>query len=696
MKKRNILLSSLAVFALGMSSVSALEVEEGWTLYEKDTTKVAIDKFAAFEEALAKRVEDLNLSSIASNTNELYRYRIEASETEEETYKKVSNEKTFDTEEEANSWALENEPEEDGWSFIRNIVASFKLDKILDLLRVETKEEAELKKAEFDKTVDEDSEKATITEIYDEEGNTTEKVDDTRKFYDFGKAQTAANELFNDNHDFKVEAIVKAGEAEFDKTVTEDIVITEYFSTQGEAQAYIDSLEVAGYTVNNPQIIPVTHEEKFAEIHKNDYTSLEEAQNAYDNFVTTNKGDDENVTITGDGVTSKLNPDKDVVGEVVRGTEAYTSIEDYEAAKNNLPANVEGIKREETKIVDQKVYGDGENEISLVFDNEVDAINHIESLRQQGYDVSGLTKELVSFEESVWENQEGVVVNPGTSDNTTFSYGHFDVTLLTSFTKIDAEGNRSTVTGTVAINSVKINNKSITMEGPSKDPNEGYTEYTSKERNNLSVTNRSLVEVTGTVTFNGTTLPFTVSGYLSESQNACGGRNDEKGYDLKFESITIVNNRVVVDTNIVNQYKIKGTAVKTATVYYLDTRTTTLGYDYMVDVEAYRDVVDGYNIVGTKSKDLYKNTYVLDVTKTIYDYDYEVQGKGIKTYYDVISEYVKLADVEWIIESMELGKGGDVEVLPPQTGVADTNTNLPLTILISIMAGLFLIIKKFI
>ena len=45
---------------------------------------------------------------------------------------------------------------------------------------------------------------------------------------------------------------------------------------------------------------------------------------------------------------------------------------------------------------------------------------------------------------------------------------------------------------------------------------------------------------------------------------------------------------------------------------------------------------------------------------------------------------------------MELGKGGDVEVLPPQTGVAGTNSNLALTILSSIFVGLFLIIKKFI
>lgn len=695
MKKRNILLSSLAVFALSINSVSALEVETGWTLYEKDVKEIVVDKLAAFEETLAKKVEELNLASIASDKNELYRYRMEA-DYEEDTHKEVSNDKSFETLEEANSWALENEPKEDGWSFIKNIIKSFKLDKVLDLVRVETKEEAELKKSLFDATVDEDSAKATITEIYDEKGNTSEKVKDNRKFYSFSDAQTAAEELYDDNHDFKIEAVVKAGELEFDKTVSEDIVITEYFSTSKEAQAYIDSLEAAGYTVTNSQIIPVTHTEKFAEIHKNDYESLEEAQAAYDSFIANNKGNDENVTIIGSGVTSSLNPDKNVIGEVLSGTEAYTSLEALEAAKNNLPVNVEGIKREETVIVDQKVYGEGDNKIDLVFDNEIDALNHIELLRQQGYDVSGLTKELVSFEESVWENQDGVIVNPGASDNTTFSYGHFDVTLLTSFTKIDASGNRSTVTGTVAISSVKINNKSIAMNNKSIDPNTGLTEYTSKERNDLNVTNRSLVEVTGSVTFNGTTLPFTVSGYLSESQNVCGGRGNSKGYDLEFESITIINNRVVVDTNIVNQYRIKGTAVKTATVYYLDTRTTTLGYDYMVDVEAYREVVDGYNVVGTKSKDLYKNTYILDVTKTIYDYDYEVQGNGIKTYYDVISEYVRLADVEWIIESMELGKGGDVEVLPPQTGVAGTNSNLPFTILSIIFVGLFLIIKRFI
>jgi len=697
MKKRNILLSSLAIFALSMNTVSAKEVEEGWTKVDEGTSLVEIDKLIAFEEKLAERVQKLNLSSIESNLNKLYRYRItlqeQAEDNKEENYIEVSNNKSFENKFEAEEWANENRPEKNGWSWLENIIEFFKIDRLFQKTTYETKKEAEIAKEEFEQTIDQESSNITITEIRDESGDKTETVENNEKFYSQEEAQDAANNKNEDNRDYKVVATVVSGEKEYDRTETTDIVITEYFNTKEEAQAYIDGLKTAGYTVENEQIIPITHIETVEELHRDDYVTMEEAEIAAEEFYQKN----ENKIITGEGATSKLNPEKNIVGELVEGITPYTSKKEAETTIENLPENVEGILREETQITDQIIHGTSDNQVKKVFDTELEALQYIENLKKQGYDVSEVEKELVSFEESIWKDENGVIVNPGTSDGKQFTYNHFDITLLTNFTKIDANGNKSEVTGTVAITNVKINNTKITMEGPTTDPNTKLKEYTSKERNELNITNSSLVEITGTVTFNGTTLPFTIKGYLSESQNVCGGKGFSKGYDLEFESITIINNRVVIDSNIVNQYKITGTAVKSQSVWYVDTKTTTLGYDYSVNLEAKTEVLDGYNVTGTKSKDFYKEVYKLEIIKTVKDYDYEVKGSGEKTLYDVVSKYVKVIDVEWIIESMEFGIGGDVEVLPPQTGI-EASYQLPnvITMITSIMAVILLVIKKFI
>ena len=707
MKKRNILLSSLAVFALSMNQVSALEVEEGWNKVDSGTTSIAVDELTAFEEKLASRVQRLNLSSVELGNNELYRYRIATTkqDSDEEKYLEISNEKSFETEEEANNWAKNNKPEKEGWSFLENIIKVFKLDKIFTKTTYETEKEVTSAIEKFESTIDEDSSTITITEKRDTTGDTTETKTDTQIFYTESEAQKAANGLFVDNHDFKVVATVVKGTPEYDKTVTEDIVITEYFSTPELAQAYIENLRQEGYTVPEPQIVPVTHIEKVAELHRDDYASLTDAQNAYDQFVEDNKNASEG--ITGAGATSRLNPDKNVVGELVEGTTAYTDQTAVETAKENLPENVEGFIREETETVDQIIHGTGENEVKLVFDTELEALEYIEKLKNQGYDVSEVKKELVSYSESIWKDENGVVVDPGTADGTIFNYTHFDLAIQKSFTEQLADGSTKTVTGTMTLTSVKITNdgKTSTIKMGSQLNYDGQHEsgtpkweYQSVERNNLKVNNKSYIEIIGNVvTDDGRTLPFTVTGYLSESQNICGAYGSMKGYDLVFKSVTIVNGKVLIDSNIVNQYKITGTAVKTQPVWYLDTKTTTLGYDYMVDADAYNKVIDGYNIIGTKSQPIYKDTYQLEITTTTRDYDYEVEGTGTKTYYDVTSKYVKLTDVEWIIESINLGIGGDVEILPPQTGVETTGNYAYLFTMIStILASIILVIKRFI
>ena len=55
-----------------------------------------------------------------------------------------------------------------------------------------------------------------------------------------------------------------------------------------------------------------------------------------------------------------------------------------------------------------------------------------------------------------------------------------------------------------------------------------------------------------------------------------------KGYDLRFKQVTIINGKVLVDTNLVNNYQVKGIAKKNTekSEYYVDSEKTTKGYDY--------------------------------------------------------------------------------------------------------------------
>ena len=89
------------------------------------------------------------------------------------------------------------------------------------------------------------------------------------------------------------------------------------------------------------------------------------------------------------------------------------------------------------------------------------------------------------------------------------------------------------------------------------------------------------------------------------------------------------------------------------------------------------------------------------------DWKYEITGldkyrNGKKITYTIVEKkvagYTTTYDGFNITNTLENGKGGDVEVevLPPQTGVNDVNSNLLFNILGSFIVGLFLIIRKFV
>lgn len=428
------------------------------------------------------------------------------------------------------------------------------------------------------------------------------------------EAEKLKDELEVDNHDKKVTVVVRS----YQKDTGRDEIITikKNFNSKEEADAYIESLKEQGYVISENELTANTKEEgrSFNAV----FDTREEAEKALKDF------EDKYDNVTGN-VSELRNESKDSK-ETTKGTIKYDNIEDAIKAKEALEADngtytITATVREEKKsnVISEKVK-------SEKFDTQEEALAYIESLKKQGYDVSDLEVKLLSVEESIWRDESGAIVDPGQSDGKEFKYSHFDVTLITNFTKIDSEGNETNVKGSIKVGSVTISGKNVKMQGPSRDPNSGLTEYTSASRNGLNVTNKSLVKITGTVTVNGQELPFVVEGYLSEAQNVCKGRGNAKGYDLEFKKVTIVNNKVLVDTNIINTFQVEGTISKTKDVssYYVDSEKTTKGYDYNASATGTEIVKDGtYELNGKASKDIFETKYSLDITTENKNHEYE-------------------------------------------------------------------------
>ena len=336
--------------------------------------------------------------------------------------------------------------------------------------------------------------------------------------------------------------------------------------------------------------------------------------------------------VTG-GITKVRNKSLD---EVIISNEIKDSFDNYDDAlrlKNSLVSNDEyeissDISKESREVETSR------EDVSKVFKSLKEAEDYISDLKSKGYDVSGLKTELQSFMESVWSVDSSVIVNPGTVDGKEFNYGHFDIVLVNDFVKIDKDGNESNVRGNIVINKVVVNNgdnsKNIKMNNPSRDPNGGYYEYTSEKRQGLNITNKSLVTISGNVLYNGISLPFTISGYLSESCNVCGGRGSSKGFDLKFKSVTIKDDKVIIDTKLVNNYKVSGTIFKKENKDFYVVRYTKIkkGYDYKVSLK------------GKERSLVYVLNGNINIERKVYDYVLSGYGRGYMLYGDVLVKYV--------------------------------------------------------
>jgi LPXTG-motif cell wall-anchored protein len=311
----------------------------------------------------------------------------------------------------------------------------------------------------------------------------------------------------------------------------------------------------------------------------------------------------------------------------------FDNYDDALRLKNSLVFDEEyefdvNISKESKKIETSK-----EN-VSKVFKTLNEAEDYISTLKDNGYDVSNLKTELQSFEDSIWTTDNSVIVNPSTVDGKKFNYEHFDIALVNDFVKIDVDGNKSNVRGNIVINKVTVKNgnetKTIKMDSPSSDPNGGYYEYASLKRHDLNITNKSFVTISGNVLYNGISIPFTTSGYLSETENVCRGSGDAKGFDLKFKSVTIIENKVIIDTKLVSNYKVSGTIskIKNKDFYIVKYTKTKKGYDYEVCLN------------GKERSLIYILNGNINIDHKVYDYVLSGYGKGYMLYGDVLVKYV--------------------------------------------------------
>lgn len=561
------------------------------------------------------------------------------------------------------------------------------------------------------------------------------KVDTIKDaFKDLTKAEAEAKKeeleaSDGDETEFKITATIRSylvGTGEYVK-----IEVKEVFTSKEAAESYANDLVKQGFTIRSKSIFQNSHSET-VEINQV-FGTREEAEEALSKFIKDNNLDASKVSST---IEKVYNPNKNGPETLFeKGSTSYDTERDaIEAIKNINSEDDEFIisgkirKAAKSTIITQNVK-------SAQFNTRKEAEDYIADLKKQGYDTGDLEVKLVSFEESIWGDE--VVVNPGASDSTAFSYGHFDVSLLSRFKKIDSEGKESTVTGRMTISTVTIAGKNIAMS-LTRDPNRNDTEYASKTRHGLNVTNKSLVKITGTITFGNTTLPFEVEGYLSEKQNVCRGNGDMKGFDLEFESVTIIENRVIIDTKLVTKYQVVGTVSKTETaeIYYVDTYKIAKGYDYVLTAEGEKEVLeDTYTLSLTADKELTEEKYALDVTKETYIYE-DIKGDLIVRYITIFNEtlspdekstekvgtdykteqkefeYYKLVEIrgnetgKYIDATIEVvyvyefvgGTGGNDEPIDPNfpaTGV-ETNNALEYTLLISLISlvGSIIVRKK--
>lgn len=407
-----------------------------------------------------------------------------------------------------------------------------------------------------------------------------------------------------------------------------------------------------------------------------DTTKKIDVNKTFDSFNKANEELNKIITEGGSGnVDSKRNKEKDTVSST-KGTTPYESEDEALNTAKKLESKTDTqettttIRKEIEKKKDTTLKI--EDVVTDEFDTLEQAQNKIKQLEDEGYITKATIKQVTYNEENSDNNNDGTT-------STTKNYSHLDTTLLNKVTIIDDNGQKKEVGATMTVSKVTVDGKEISLTGPSKDPNTGYMEYQSKKRR-LDIKSNAIVNISGEITYklNGQNVKtnYNISGKLDESLNVCGGRGSAKGFDLKYNSITILDNKAYVDANIVTKYIITGTMYKykDVDVYYVDTTTTNYGFDYI--------------LAASYDKNIKKLIYYFTYDEEVKAYKYQL-SYDLKTY-----DLVEYESVDWIIEKQGIASNTNTDntttVEIPKTGIK----SFPIILILILPALLIFGLKK--
>ena len=658
----------LIIWAFMLSLIlpfQALAIDENWILVEEGSSIIKFSKAEIFENNLKQKVSKLQQDSLESGEKYIFRYNLDIvknEKTEEDTttkkdIKKIDVEQEFYTVKDAEDYYNEIElqaPLHKGEFSIKPLKRSKTVkgeekefvcgsNDCSDVINRLKLEESISKKLVYDIYHVEEI-LGEEKEVYYFENNMLKLFDTKKEAEEFASEYVPYEQGFKFIGNDVVETVVTTEQEEY---------ITETYKTESEAQAALDNLK-SEYTIKSSSITPIRNMEKDT---SNDWT-LEESY--------------------------------------------YTEEEAIEKAKQLDEKTSEYEQSAEVrKSINSVDYKAIEDVITNQFDNEQDALNAIEELKSQGYKIDNYEILTIPYEEIKWEDQEHTEIDPLNPSTQTFKYRHLDIVVLDSFDYYNQDGSVTKVNGELKINNVKVDNKTINMR-KTTDPSRKDIEYASVSRN-LTITNNSKVEINGTIKFtqNGIEkeLPFSISGYLSEDQNKCKGIGKSKGFDLKFDSVKIINEKVKIDVNISNKYKLIGNMHKEEVKYYVDVNKLNYGFDYKLEVNLQKEIIEEKYKIKSKFKKIEQQ----ESHKIKYRFDLiEEEEYYLLSYETFTYDLIEYADANYIIEKLELDVGGgneDIkddqqdEILPPNTGVEVKQKHSMMYILFILSA--LLISKKF-
>lgn len=623
----------LALFILIPFGVDA--IESAWDKVEEGTETIKFEDAKNFEKSLSDKVAVLNSNLENPETLTTYRYRLTITKhdnLEEDLDKKISRIVTIN-------------------ELFATKSGAISYYDFLEIKAPEYKGKYTITEVEIEKTIEGDSNSIIC-----------ESVDCVDEIEALNQEREEDQTLETNVSDIKE----KLGETQYFRYKDEmDNELN--FDTESAAKSFA---ETAKMTLSSGWkfIQNVIRDFKVKDLLSEVFDTEEEATSALNNF----KNSHTNVAVI-KNIIPVRNATEDVYGAWARTEIVFDNFEDADSYVDTNDGKENDTTITNVKAISEDVISRTlkvEDYLENPYDTEEAARNAAEELRKTYRDLK-YTITPVSIEELSWGEGQIVEGETGSQSSEEFSYSHFDIKVLKTFTYIN-NGVSETVTGTMTVNSpvvIKNNgyNTYVEMSKNAQNDETGkYLEYASKKRSGLEVTNKSIVEITGTVTFtrNGETitLPYTISGYLSEAQNACGGKGRQRGYDLLFKSVKIINNKVLIDANIITKYEVTGTMNEYKTQYVIYTQDVTKGFDYEVEANGYKQLF----AVDAEAKEILVEegqmlTYRFDtkVKEIAYQLSYEVFSYGLTQY----------ADVEWVIERNVDAKGdGEDYPTPPQTG----------------------------